>query len=131
MESVATFVRFVVGVDSENAFWLDGVITAARLLRDDGELFSHEVQWLEEIYVWFDEHVPCPPFQEKLRNGEWTREAVSWFRADATEPIQRMWDIVALLREHGVPVRFLTTERPGRIVYRDRYQVVAETLKWA
>jgi hypothetical protein len=125
----AMFVRFVVGADSENPFWLNGVITEARLLRDDGELFGHEVDWLEETFDWFNEHLPCPPFQENLRSGEWTREAVSWFRAEAGEPIRRMWDIVSILREHGVPVRFVTTERPGWIVYSDHYQIVAETLK--
>jgi hypothetical protein len=123
------FVRFVVGADSENAFWLNGVITEARLLRDDGKLFAHEVSLLESIYEWFNDHLPCPPFQENLRTGEWTREAVSWFRPEAKEPIQRMWDIVAILREHGLTVRLFTTKHPGWIVYSDRYQVVAETLR--
>ena len=47
------------------------------------------------------------------------------------EPIRRMWDIVAILREHGVAARMVTAEKPGKIVYEDRYQVVAETPYWA
>ena len=125
------FVRFVVGADAENAAWLTGVITMARIFRDEGELYRHEAALLEETFAWFNEHVPCPPFGEKLRSGEWTRDAVSWFRPDAREPVGRLWDIVAILKEHGVPVRLVTTATPGEIVYEDRYQVVAETPYWA
>jgi hypothetical protein len=125
------FVRFVVGADAENAAWLTGVITEARLLRDAGELYDYESERLEAIFDWFNEHLPCPPFGKKHRSSEWTRDAVAWFRADAREPIARMWDIVVILREHGTAVRMITTERPGRIVYEDEYQVVAETPYWA
>jgi hypothetical protein len=125
------FLRFVVGADSENPFWLNGVFTEARILRDEGKLYRHEEQWLEATFDWFQENLPCPPFSSRLRSGEWTREAVSWFRDDAGEPLRKIWDLVALLEENGVPVRLVTTERPGKIVYRDRYQVVAETQRWA
>ncbi len=125
------FVRFVVGADAENAAWLTGVVTMARILHDDGKLYAYETELLEETFAWFNEHLPCPPFGEKLRIGEWTRDAVSWFRPDAREPVGRLWEIVAILKEHGVPVRLVTTEKPGRIVYEDEYQVVAETPDWA
>jgi hypothetical protein len=125
------FVRFVVGADTENAAWLTGVLTAARLLRDQGELYSYESERLEEIFDWFNEHLPCPPFGQKLRSGEWTPDTVAWFRSEAKEPVGRMWDIVAILKEHGIAVRMVTAERPGTIVYEDEYQVVAETPYWA
>jgi hypothetical protein len=125
------YVRFVVGTDAENPAWLTGVITMARLLCDEGELHDYESEWLEEIFEWFNHHLPCPPFQKKLRSGEWTRDAVSWFRADAKEPLKRIWDLVAILEEHGVAVRLITSERPGKIVYEDEFQVVAETPGWA
>ncbi|WZP00056.1 hypothetical protein EP7_001673 [Isosphaeraceae bacterium EP7] len=124
------FVRFVAGTEGENAFWLDGVFTVARLKDEAGELFSHESAMLSEIFAWFNENLPCPPFGRKLTSGEWSIDAVSWFRDDAGEPLRRMWDLVVILREHGTPVRLITTERPGTIVYRDKYQVVAETPPW-
>ena len=125
------FVRFVVGGEAENGAWLTGIITEARLLRDRGELDRHEADHLDSIYDWFNENLPCPPFERNLRSGRWTREAVAWFRPEAKGPIGRMWDIVSLLREHGVPVRMIRAERPGRIVYEDAFQVVAETPRWA
>ncbi len=125
------FVRFVVGADSENPAWLDGVIGEARRFDEAGNLFRHESELLVQAFEWLNENLPCPPFSQKLRSGEWTREAVSWFRPGAKAPIDRVWAIVAILKEHGVPVRMVTTKNPGKIVYEDQYQVVAETLKWA
>ncbi len=125
------FVRFVVGADHENAAWLTGVIAEARILDDNGHLYRHDSDLLEATFAWLNEHLPCPPFTAKLRSGEWTRDAVCWFRSEATEPVARVWDIVAILKEHGVPVRLVSTNKPGKIVYKDKYQVVAETLRWA
>ena len=125
------FVRFVVGDDSENPFWLTGVITAARILGDEGRLFKYESDMLDELFAWFNENLPCPPFESKTRSGEWSRDAVSWFRDDAGEPLRRIWDIIAVLEDNGVLVRLVTTEKPGRIVYADEYQIVAETPYWA
>src|SRR5579871_2338394 len=125
------YLRFVVGDDAENASWLTGVFTEARLLRDEGKLYAYEVELLEETYAWFNDHLPCPPFGANLRSGAWTRDAVAWFRDDAGECLRRIWDLVFLLREYGVPVRLVTAERPGKVVYRDDYQVVAETPYWA
>jgi hypothetical protein len=123
--------RFVAGTETENAFRLEGVITVASVLRDQGELYEHESQWLDAIFDWFNENLPCPPFRRNLRSGEWTRNAVCWFRDQAGEPLKRIWDIVAVLEEHGTTVRLVKTNRPGKIVYSDRYQVVAETPYWA
>lgn len=125
------YVRFVVGTDAENAAWLNGVITEAQLLRERGDLHGYESDYLEIIFAWFNENLPCPPFRRNFRTRKWTRDAVCWFRPEAERPVGRMWDLVAILREHGVPVRLVVTEKPGKIVYEDEYQVVAETPYWA
>lgn len=122
-----TYVRFVVGDAAANPFWMTGVITEARILRDEGKLEHYEAVHVQQIFDWFNEHLPCPPFSAKLQSGEWTEDAVAWFKSTAREPINRMWDIVAILKEHGVAVRFFRSESPGEIVYSDEFQVVAET----
>ncbi len=125
------FVRFVAGTDGKNAYWLTGVFVIARELRDANQLQDYEVERLDDIFDWFNDHLPCPPFEKNLKSRIWSRDAVSWFRDDAKEPVKRMWEIVALLHEHGVAVRFVQTERPGKIVYEDQFQVVAETVNCA
>jgi hypothetical protein len=126
----AVYLRFVAGTPGENAYWLDGVFTAAETVRWRGELYEHESALLDETFAWFNENLPCPPFARMRSSGAWTRDAVCWFIDDAGEPLRRAWDLVALLEEHGTPVRLVTSRRPGAIVYRDRYQVVAETPRW-
>jgi hypothetical protein len=124
------FLRFVVGTQRENGFWLPGVFARALTIRDKSQLYGYESAHLNETLEWFDANLPCPPFRQKLESGEWSPDAVCWFHAEAKEPIRRMWDIIAILREHRVPVRMLTTARPGEIVYADEFQVVAETPRW-
>ena len=34
-----------------------------------------------------------------------------------------------LLKEHGVPVRMLRSENPGKVLYEDSYQIVVEEWK--
>ena len=127
---MSRFVRFVVRAESENAYWLTGIFTVAEQLRAEGRLHRHEAEWLEAVFEWFNAHLPCPPFERKRGSGEWTGDAVSWFRDSAEEPLQKIWELVALLREHDVPVRLIKTQKPGRIVYADDYQIVAETPRW-
>lgn len=131
-EPSAMFIRFVVGSDDENAAWLTGIITEARILKDAGRLYRHESEWLEETYGWLNENLTCPPFSAKLRSGEWSREAVCWFHPGARRSVvRRLWDIAAILEEHAVPVRLVKSDKPGKIVYEDSDQVVAETPYWA
>jgi hypothetical protein len=125
------FVRFVVGADVENVFWLTGVFTESYALIDEGVLYAFEVAYLQSVLEWFDEHLPCPPFRAKFRAGKWSDNAVCWFRDDAGEPIKHIWDLVAFLKEQGRPVRITTTKKPGKIVYSDQFQIVAETPYWA
>ena len=116
------FIRFVVGSDRQHHRELTGVITEARLVRDDDRLSSEEVARLEDAYDWFNENLPVPPFS----TSAWPKDVVAWFRDDAAEPIRRMWDVVALLEDHGRPVRLLRSKNPGRVLYEDDFQVVVE-----
>lgn len=51
MADRATYVRFVVGDPAGNSYWMTGVITAARLLRDEGKLEPHEAERLSQIFA--------------------------------------------------------------------------------
>jgi hypothetical protein len=122
MAGGGVYVRFVVGADGENHRQLTGILTEARLLRDAGLLSAGESQRLEHAYDWFNTHVPVPPFS----TARWNGDVVSWFRANAGEAITRMWDVMAILRDHGVPTRMLRSRDPGKVVYDDDVQVVIE-----
>ena len=116
------FIRFVVGADDEHHRLLTGIITEARLLRDDNKLEPYEEQRLEDLYGWLDTHLPCPPFS----SGQFPQDAVAWFKAGSSGFIARMWDIVAIIEDHDVPVRLLKSRNPGKILYEDEYQVLVK-----
>ena len=114
------FLRFVVGGDDEHHKLLTGLITEARLLRDKDLLTNYERAQLEDIYEWFNNNLPCPPYS----SSRWSRQAVSWFKDTAKEPIQQMRALSVLLESHGLLVRTLRSKNPGKVLYEDEYQVV-------
>ncbi len=116
------FLRFVVGPDSADHRLLTGVITEARVLRDDGLLQDYESEWLAEQFEWFNENVPVPPYSR----SKWPANCAAWFKNNqvAEEAIQRIWEFVYLLRENGKNVRILKSKAPGYVWYEDPFQVV-------
>ena len=75
--------------------------------------------------MWFNANLSVPPF----KSSKWPRDAVTWFKEDAEQPIKKMWEIASLLKEHGIPVRMLRSANPGKILYEDPCQVVVEEWK--
>lgn len=121
------YVRFVVGKRSEDACWLTGVVTMARLKMRRFDKPSRKV--VRETFRWFNTNIPCPPFSKKRKAGVWTPDAVAWFRTTACQPIARLRPLIRVLRAHGFTVRTMYADKPGKVLYRDRWQVVAETLE--
>lgn len=102
-----------------------GVLVAAHELRDEGDLTVDEHTELRLMLSWFNEHLFVP----SLLNDHEHRRAISWFRENAHEPIQKMWSLKRLLETHGVHTEILRTREPGTIVYEDKYQVIAKPPK--
>jgi hypothetical protein len=78
---------------------------------------------------WFERNLPVPKprrdaFCVKSR-GRWYPDGICWFVSEAREMIAHAFVLASLLRETGVPVRKVWADRPGTILYRDPWQVVA------
>lgn len=117
------YIRFVVGTNREAARFQTGVVTELRMLRDSGGLEDYEVGYINELFEWINEELPCPPFRE----SGWSKDAISWFKDSAQDLISKLRDMIAILEIHGRPVRMITTRMPGQILYEDAYQVVAQS----
>ncbi len=104
---------------------LTGVIQEATHFQDMGLIQEPESLWLDEILDWLNEYLPVPPF----RREAFPRDAVCWFKGQAGESIQKIFQIAHLLRGQGLPVRQLQSRNPGKILYEDRYQVVVQEWK--
>jgi len=102
------YIRFIAGSEKEKLNVLHGPITELRMLLDEESLYEYD---------------PCPPFS----TSKWPNTAISWFKvnAEANVFIQKMYDIKAILNEHGVLVRIIKTDDPGMRLYEDDYQIVA------
>jgi hypothetical protein len=72
---------------------------------------------LRATFRWFNANLPVP---RRL-----PRNAICWFRADANESLARLRTLVEIYRLVGYPVWVQATRNPGRVVYRDEYQVAA------
>lgn len=77
---------------------------------------------------WFEAELPvprCGSFRVKSR-GRWYPDGICWFAGDADRMIAEAFILASLLREVGVPVRKVATHRPGTVLYRDPWQIVAK-----
>jgi hypothetical protein len=111
------FLRFTVAErDPESRTW-QGLFTNLRRAR-----VAAQSAVLSETLDWFSENLPIPPCYGSTRNPR----AVCWFRPDAGEPLTRMWRLVSYLESAGIAVQLHKTRDPGRRIYSDQYQVVAE-----
>lgn len=80
---------------------------------------------------WFEANLPVPrrdAFRVKSRR-RWRSDGICWFVADAREMIAHAFVLASLLDEVGVPVRKAATHRPGTILYRDPWQIVAKPIE--
>src|SRR5262245_46477069 len=115
------FVRFVTLSRDEGSHCLEGVFQAAFRLRDRGRLGRDAARRFEGLRQWFNASLPVPTRFSRSKG----RPAVCWFKAEATEHLGKIRELVALLEGQGVRIRRLRTRRPGYVVYEDAFQVTA------
>lgn len=108
------YVRFVVDHPSEGR---RGLFRSSELIEDDIELPAGTRTEFRTVLRWFNKKLTPP---RRL-----PQNAVCWFRADAADFIKQMRTLVELYRLADRQVLMQSTRRPGRIVYRDAFQVAA------
>ena len=113
------YLRFVTTVIDEDSHRPQGVFVASYTLLDSGDLTAVEWQRLREILNWFNEHLPHPP--KSFSTGR----AIFWFKSNAKDGIEQIWEVVHLLRLHGYHVEVHKCRRLGNVVYEDKFQVAA------
>jgi hypothetical protein len=116
---MAKWLRFATTRIDEDSRKPEGVFAAAYTLLESGDLSSEEWQHLREILNWFSKNLPTPP--ESFNAGR----AIFWFQPNARDCLDRVWDMVELLRQHGYHVTVYKCPSLGKICYRDKFQVAA------
>ena len=123
------FVRFVVYEIDEDSGCERGIFQAMYRLWRAGRLLPHEEAWWAELRAWLDFDLDAPDRLSRSRRPGAHECAISWFKASASEHIAKAREVAALLAQHDIPSRMLTTDRPGYIVYEDSVQVAAEPFR--
>ncbi len=118
-------IRFCTLVRDPDSHSPQGVFQAALRLRNAGQMEAYEEAWLESELSWLRMHLPSPGCLRDRGN----QRAICWFRHDASRPIGKVRGIVALLESKGIVVEMVTSADPGKIIYQDRWQVVAKPLR--
>ena len=98
-----------------------GIFHIALRLWRSGALDPHASDQLRALLDWFNANLEKP---ERMHRPN-KRAAVCWFKADAKECIDRIWEMVAIIREHGEEVRTATSRRLDYVVFEDAFQVAA------
>jgi hypothetical protein len=123
------YVRFVVNEIDEDTGVERGIIQAMYRLWRSGALSVHEEAWWAEIRCWLNLDLDAPDRLARSRRPGANACAISWFKAGATIHIARAREVCALLAQHNIASKMLTSARPGYIVYEDEFQVAAEPFR--
>lgn len=118
------FIRFVSGEIDEDSHVSAGMFRAAEKLLDQVWLFDYEYETLMEPIFWFRRYL-TDPFDYRLEPTWLAARSICWFRSTAHEHVQRAWELVAVLEDHGIFMRMIKCEAPGYILYEDEAQVLA------
>ena len=119
------YLRFVVTENDEDSGRQMGLFSAGGVLNDKGHLYDYEVQIRNNILSWFSENLEVPDVQASESNYYANPNTISWFKSTAIDHITKMREYAEILKAHDIQVKQLKTERPGKILYEDEYQVAA------
>jgi hypothetical protein len=100
-----------------------GLFQALDAARDCSFAPSWALSQIGHIYGWFNENLSVPAEFSRDRLGQ---PGLSWFKPVATEHIRKMHQLKLALEACGVHVDILTTRNPGRVIWQDEHQLVAE-----
>lgn len=122
------YVRFVSPARADRGRGHYGLFYAAGRIEWDEDQCPALRRAIREELNWFNRELPVPDGDHfRIRSKKrWYAEGICWFRADACEMVRHANCLAVLVGEGGVPLARLHTRRPGQILYRDAFQVVAK-----
>ena len=119
------YIRFVVQTIDPQSQKRQGLFCALSRLYYAQKLWPYELSLYEDLWTWFDENLERPHSFSRSSKPDAKEVALSWFKDDAREHIDKMRNLAELLRAHGLAAEMIRTDRPGYIVYEDEYQIAA------
>ena len=123
------FIRFVTERRNPVDGAREGFLQAAYLVVRDAGTPSVDLALVGSLLDWFADNLEEPDRLNRSRSKKGSDRplrGISWFKPTAVEHISKAFDLISVLKEQGYQISMLRTERPGFVVYEDKFQVVAE-----
>ena len=120
-----SYVRFVIEERDEDSHENKGLFVAMESLVENNELYAWETAQEKAIYQWFTKNLNAPHVQSSTSNYYAKPKAISWFKDSAKEHIEKMRQYGQILEAHDYPIKQLVTDRLGKILYEDKFQIAA------
>ncbi len=98
-----------------------GMFAFAYSLLEDHDLEFYQKKHIRELLDYFGKHLPVPEYF----SGKTQPNAISWLKSDATEMVEKFWELKVILEEYGQTISVKKQDSVGRVLYSDQYQVVA------
>ena len=125
-ETEALFVRYQAATPNRHGrhpgvFALVNGLAWSGILTDEQQRFRfRENNWFEENLVDPGQLAPSPYDSTRYPRAE------AWFKSSAVQFLSRVHGYLAILDAHGIEWIRLASDRPGRIVYDDPFQIVVD-----
>jgi hypothetical protein len=122
------YVRFVTFSKHPDSRQELGLLHAVYQLLDEGKLAVYEEEWGKRVLNWLEKNLATPT-RFNRSNNIYSSPAISWLKDSAHEHLKNMHELRALLENHGIATKMITTDRPGYVLYEDQFQVTAIPFK--
>ncbi len=119
------YVRFVIARKDEDSHVEQGIFQAAAQALEWHHITGADADTLNRLRAWFSDNLEKPTSfgRDTLRLG------ICWFKAESTQHISCIWQMVRILERNGIYVKKIRTEKPGYVIYEDDWQIVAEPFR--
>lgn len=125
------FIRFIVKYFNRQTRREEtGIFRAADYVRDfSDKIDAAEKENLQKLIEWFDENLPVPEFYDDPAKRSEEQHTYFWFKSGASEFLERMNALTAILEKNGIKAERLTAaEIPGKLIFEDDCQIAVVPL---
>ncbi len=123
------YIRFFVNEIAEESGQKLGIFHAIRYLNDDGELSVIECELADQIMTWFSNNLESPLDNLNKQKSKKSEIYISWFKVSAKKHISKARELACILENKDISVEMFTTDKPGKIVYEDEFQIFSMPYK--
>ncbi len=123
------YLRFVLQKTNNESGVREGLFQTAYALVSSDDLSPDDRAELTDLLAWFKSNLKTPErFNRSTSKGYYRRatRGIAWLKPTATEQLDNMRALAALIGRYGHFSEMIKTERPGYVVYEDGAQIIAE-----